>query len=160
MEDWDSTVERARLSKILSSTRRDFCPWRALSHFFPARDRTFSKTHVTKIVKIGMKIAEHSQRVQSYTSTFKWTRKSVQMQDLDSTPPLGPETLFRELRSAGTTSEEHARKIQLASSAWRSSTTRVPRKGQFILEWLLERLLKTRSDDGWVSSCYVSTSSS
>ena len=68
------------------------------------------------------------------------------MEDLDGTP-LGPEALFRELRSAGTTSEEHARKIQLASSAWRSSTTRVPRKGQFILEWLLERLLKTRNDD-------------
>ena len=62
----------------------------------------------------------------------------------------GPEALFKELRSPGTSREEHARKIQLAEAAWESDTQRLPlpRKGQFILEWLLERLLKTRSDDG------------
>jgi hypothetical protein len=61
----------------------------------------------------------------------------------------GPEALFKELRSPGTSREEHARKIELAEGAWRSDAQRLPlpRKGQFILEWLLERLLKTRNDD-------------
>lgn len=54
----------------------------------------------------------------------------------------GPDQLFRSLRAAGS----HAEKIRLAQEAWDDQTFTLPRKGYYLLEWLLDRLLKTRSD--------------
>lgn len=52
-----------------------------------------------------------------------------------------PEALFRELRSSSSN-----RHIELAAAAWTRQECKIPCKAHFILEWLLERLLKTRSD--------------
>lgn len=56
----------------------------------------------------------------------------------------GSDALFRELRAITADGDGHGRRVELARAAYSSDDCRVPRKAAFLLEWLLERLLKTR----------------
>jgi len=79
--------------------------------------------------------------------------------------PHSVEALFRELRAQAGSPEEHQQKILLATSSWvnvdeeTAVPPRLPRKAhaQYLLEWLLERLLKTGSSSSRATEATTTT---